>query len=111
SQPPEYRSGLGKEGAEKIREFVQGGGKLLAMEGSADYAISTLDLPVRNIVKGMKAKDFNTHGSTLRVSVNAQHPLAYGMPEKTLILHWNGPVFDVTDKFHADQYDTVVRFE
>lgn len=111
SQPPEYRSGLGDAGAAAIREFVEKGGRLLAMEGSADYAIRILNLPVRNVVKGLPASQFNTHGSTLRVTVDTQHPLGYGMAEKTLALHWNGPVFEVKDKFHADLYQTFVRFE
>ena len=110
SQPPQYQSGLGKEGAEAIKRFVEGGGKLLAMEGAASYAIEALGLPVRNVVEGKRSNEFNTHGSTLHVTVDTQHPLGYGLPAETLILHWNGPVFEVMDQFHADEYETVVRF-
>ncbi len=111
SQPPQYRSGLGEKGAAAIREFVEKGGRLLAMEGSADYAIRALNLMVRNVVKGLPASQFNTHGSTLHVTVDTEHPLGYGMPKNTLALHWNGPVFEVKDKFHADEYQPFVRFE
>ncbi len=108
--PPEYRSGLGKEGADAIKKFVEEGGRVIAPEGSADYMIEKLNLPVRNIVKGVPLSEFNTHGSTLRAKVEVQDPIGYGMPEETLVFHWNGPVFDVIDGFHAGEYDIPVRF-
>ena len=111
SQPPEYRSGLGQKGAEAIRAFVEQGGRLLAMEGSADYAIKVLHLPVGNVVEKLSRDEFNDLGSTLRVTVDPAHPIGYGMPSDTLILHWNGPVFEVKDHFHADEYPIIVRFQ
>lgn len=111
NMPPEYRSGLGDKGAAAIREFVEKGGRLLAMEGSSDYAIKVLGLPVRNILDKVSRDEFNDLGSTLRVNVDPKHPMGYGMPAEALILHWNGPVFEVTDRFHADQYPIIVRFQ
>lgn len=111
SQPPEYRSGLGQKGAEAIRAFVEQGGRLLAMEGAADYAIKVLHLPIGNVVEKLPRSEFNDLGSTLRVTVDSTHPIGYGMPSDTLILHWNGPVFEVKDRFHADQYPIIVRFQ
>ena len=111
NMPPEYRSGLGDKGAAAIREFVEKGGRLLAMEGSSDYAIKVLGLPVRNILDKVSRDEFNDLGSTLRVNVDPKHPMGYGMPAEALILHWNGPVFEVSDRFHADQYPIIVRFQ
>lgn len=45
------------------------------------------------------------------VKVDPKHPVGYGMPEKALILHWNGPVFEISDKVNSEKYHTVVRFE
>ena len=111
NMPPEYRSGLGDKGAAAIREFVEQGGRLLAMEGSSDYAIKVLGLPVRNILDKVSRDEFNDLGSTLRVTVDPKHPMGYGMPAEALILHWNGPVFEVTDRFHANEYPIIVRFQ
>ena len=43
--------------------------------------------------------------------MDSKHPVGYGMPEKALILHWNGPVFEISDKVNSEKYHTVVRFE
>ncbi len=110
NQPPKYQSGLGTEGARAIKEFVENGGRLLTMGHSCDYAIKTLGIGVKNVVGGKPFAEFNTHGSTLHVKVDAQHPVGYGMPEKALILHWNGPVFEISDTANSDKYHTVVRF-
>lgn len=111
NQPPKYQSGLGTEGAQAIKEFVENGGRLLTMGHSCDYAIKTLGIGVKNVVKDKPFAEFNTHGSTLHVKVDVQHPVGYGMPEKALILHWNGPVFEISDTANSDKYHTVVRFE
>ncbi len=110
NQPPKYQSGLGTEGARAIKEFVENGGRLLTMGHSCDYAIKTLGIGVKNVVGGKPFAEFNTHGSTLHVKVDARHPVGYGMPEKALILHWNGPVFEISDTANSDKYHTVVRF-
>ena len=39
AQPDEYMSGIGKEGAQKILEFVEKGGRLLAFNQSCDFAL------------------------------------------------------------------------
>lgn len=111
NQPPKYQSGLGTEGTAAIKEFVENGGRLITMGHSCDYAIQTLHIGVKNVVKDKPFAEFNTHGSTLHVKVDVQHPVGYGMPERALILHWNGPVFEISDKVNSDKYETVVRFE
>lgn len=109
-QPPEYMSGLGKEGAAKIKEFVEKGGRLLAVNQSCDFAIEELGLGVKNIVAGVPAKVFNTHGSTLRAVVDHSCRTCYGMPNETYVFHWNGPVFEVADMFDADNYKISMRY-
>ena len=111
NQPPKYQSGLGVEGGKAIKEFVENGGRLLTMGHSCDYIIKTLGIGVKNVVNGKPFAEFNTHGSTLHVNVDVQHPIGYGMPEKALILHWNGPVFEISDTANSTKYHTVVRFE
>jgi hypothetical protein len=109
-QPEEYQSGLGDEGALAIKEFVENGGRLLAFNQSCDFAIDACDLPVVNIVKGKPFKEFNTHGSTLNVEIDNTDSMAYGMPEKGIIFHWNGPVLTVNEKLNAHNFKVVVKF-
>ncbi len=72
--PPEYRSGIGSEGVNAIRDFVQKGGTLVTLGGATDFAITRLGLPVRNVVAGLDSKEFFCPGSTLRVRVDNTHP-------------------------------------
>jgi len=48
--PPEYRSGLGKDGLEKLKEFVNRGGLLVCLGSAGNFAIEKFDLQLRNIV-------------------------------------------------------------
>ncbi len=110
AMPAEYLSGFGPEGAQKIKEYVEKGGRLLAFNKSCDFAINYLGLGVKNIVYRLPASKFNTHGSTLKVTVDNQQQVCYGMPENTLIYHWDGPSFEINDGFSADNYSIAVKY-
>ena len=92
---PKYSGGLGEEGAERLREFVEQGGTLVTWDGSARYAIRHLDLPVRNVLADLKRSDFYCPGSLLAVLVDTGHPLSYGMPSLAAVMFNEGPAFDI----------------
>ena len=108
--PPEYRSGIGEEGVKKLREFVEAGGTLVTLGRASDFAIEELKLPIRNVVKDLKPKDFLCPGSTLKVRVNMDHPLAYGVAEDCLILFRNFPVFEIQKTMNNEDYQVVVSY-
>ncbi len=66
---PAYVGGLGAEGAEELRRFVREGGRLVCLDASCEYAIEELNLPVKNVVKGLSTADFYAPGSILRAGV------------------------------------------
>jgi len=45
------------------------------------------------------------------VHVDNSHPLAYGMPEESLVLYRNSPVFEVVPGRFNEDYQTVVRYQ
>jgi hypothetical protein len=108
--PPEYRSGIGADGVNAIKDFVQKGGTLLTLGGATDFAISRLGLPVRNVVEGLSSKEFFCPGSTLRVLIDNTNPLAYGMPAEGLVLFHYSPAFDVMPTDFNDRNDIIVRY-
>ena len=93
--PDEYKSGIGEEGVEKLKEFVEAGGALVTLGAASEFAIEELELPVANVLKDLKPKDFLCPGSTLRVDVNRGSPIAYGIPVDLLIVFRNHPAFQV----------------
>ena len=108
--PLEYRSGIGEEGIDAIKEFVQGGGTLVALNQACNFAIEKLDLPVQNILASKSAKDFYCPGSTLHANINTSHRLTYGMPDETLIFFWNGPTFRVKPSFSNEKCEILVQY-
>jgi hypothetical protein len=109
--PPEYRSGLGKEGVDALKTFVQKGGTLVTLAGACNFAIEKLELSVRNVATNLSSSELWCPGSTLRVRFDTANPLAYGMPSQGLALYLGGnPAFEITPGEHNERYETVVRF-
>jgi hypothetical protein len=109
--PPEYRSGIGKEGVEALKVFVEKGGTLVTIGGASNFAIEKLELSLRNVVANRSSKEFWCPGSTLRVNFDNTHQLGYGMPPEGLALYLGGnPVFEITPSEHNERYEIVVRF-
>jgi hypothetical protein len=107
--PPEYRSGIGEDGVAAIREFADAGGTVVAMAGATEFAIRALDLGVRDALDGLDSMEFFCPGSTLRVQVNTDSPIAWGMPQDTLALFWDSPAFEITSR-EAYDYDRIVTY-
>ena len=78
--PPEYASGIGKEGTKNLKDFVAGGGTLIALAQSGELLIDEFNIPVRNVLAKAKAEAFSCPGSILRVSLDRNHPVTYGLP-------------------------------
>jgi len=50
--PLQYAGGMTERGAEAISVFVRGGGTLVCLDGSSNFAIARLNLPVVNVLGG-----------------------------------------------------------
>lgn len=64
--PEAYAGGLSPEGANAIEEFVRGGGRLVTLGSSSQWAIDLLELPLIDVTRGEGADDFSCPGSVLR---------------------------------------------
>jgi hypothetical protein len=93
--PEEYTGGIGAEGVKALREFVEQGGTLIFLNRASDFAIEQFNLPVRNIVAGLKRTEFFVPGSILRVELDTAHPIAKGMPRESIAWVENSPVFEI----------------
>lgn len=97
SMPEQYVGGLGDVGTAAIQRFVEQGGWVVAFDGAVDYAISTFDLPFRNIVRGVDSQDFFLPGSIIQLEVDPNHPIGYGMDEDAVTLFARSQVLERTD--------------
>ena len=108
--PPEYRSGIGKEGVKAIKQFVLHGGTLVTLNHACGFAIEKLDLKVKNLLQGKSANEFFCPGSTLRTHIDVNHQLGYGMPTEGLIFAWDSPAFEILPSRFNQRYEIVVRY-
>jgi hypothetical protein len=95
SMPEELTGGLGTEGVKALREFVEQGGTLVTLNAASDFAIEQLELPVRDVTKGLKRTEFYCPGSILRTFLDTAHPLAAGMSRESVAWVEDSPVFEI----------------
>jgi hypothetical protein len=110
SIPGEYAGGLGEGGVQALREFVSGGGTLIAFNNASDVVIEGLGLPVTNILAGLKNDQFFCSGSLLRVELrDTSHPGLWGMPRDPIVMFERGPAFEPKPGFRGTVLATYPR--
>ena len=95
--PAPYPGGLGTQGAGALRQFVQDGGTLVALNDASRFVIQQLLLPVRNVLEGVADDEFYAPGSIFRLELDPSHPIARGMPAQSIAWYEGGPAFEVLD--------------
>ena len=95
SMPDEYTGGVGKEGVENLRKFVENGGTLVFLNRASNFAIDQFDLPVKDVTRGLNRTDFFIPGSILRTELDTTHPIAKGMPKESIAWFENSPAFEI----------------
>ncbi len=99
SVPVQYEGGIGQEGIRALDAFIRSGGTLVCMNGSSRFAIDELNLPVKDVTRGLARDAFSAGGSILEVTVDPAHPVMAGMPSKAKIFFSQSPVFNTTEGF------------
>jgi hypothetical protein len=102
SYPDSLRGGLGEQGASSLSQFVQSGGTLIAFNEASEYAIEALQLPVRNVLAGVRSQDFYAPGSILGVELRRDHPIAQRFTASVPAIWFeDSPAFEITDASRA----------
>ena len=108
--PPEYRSGIGEEGVEELKKFVEAGGALVCFDGACELAIKRFELNLKDMLEGVSSKEFFCPGSSLHACVDPMHPAAYGMPTDSLVFFWNSRAFEIIPSGDNDKYEVVASY-
>jgi hypothetical protein len=108
--PPPYSGGLGREGIEALKAFVNAGGTLVLLDRASELATAELGVDVRLLKVPPRRDDWEQQsgdtldntahelyapGSILRVLVDATHPVGFGMPDTAAVYFTNSVTFDV----------------
>ncbi|MBC7844580.1 MAG: hypothetical protein H7099_19880 [Gemmatimonadaceae bacterium] len=100
--PDSLRGGIGDQGAASLKAFVNDGGTLITFNDASEYAISTLDLPVKNVLDGVKNTEFYAPGSLLAITLDRAQAMTSRMTTPTPAAWFeDSPAFEVTDPTRA----------
>ena len=91
---------------------MQKGGTLVTLGTASNFAMEKLGVHARNLLADIPSKRFWCPGSTLKVNVDANSPLAYGMPREALALYLTGdPVFQILPTSSNEKYSVIVSYQ
>jgi Zinc carboxypeptidase len=93
--PPEFRGGLGNDGATKLKEFIESGGTIVALNKASSVYADKSSGDVTDVLDGVANKDFYVPGSILQVSVDTDSPIGFGSKPTVPIFFEQGPAFKI----------------
>jgi hypothetical protein len=89
-----YAGGVGEEGVEALEAFVEGGGTLLTFGRGDEVVLERFELPVKDALEGLEQPDFFLPPALLRIEVDTDHPLAYGMRSEAAAMFAGGRAYE-----------------
>lgn len=102
SVPGEYAGGIRPSGVESLREFVSGGGTLIAFNNASLFVIDQFGLPVTDVLANLKPDEFYCSGSLLRVEIpDSARPGLWGLPLDPAVMFERGPAFATKPDFRG----------
>ncbi|MBI1966539.1 MAG: peptidase M14 [Gemmatimonadetes bacterium] len=106
--PARYAGGIGESGASALSAFVRGGGTLVCLDGSSNFAVSQLNLPVVNVLageaSGSEVSRFYAPGSIFGVVLGGDSgggPTTLGLPDSLKIYFAESGAFEVRSPARA----------
>lgn len=95
--PAELAGGIGEPGVENLKKFVNAGGKLICFDDSCDMLVKRFELPMKNVLTGLKRSEFYNPGSVVKLDVDNTDPIAKGMRPDVAAYFTNSAAYEVTD--------------
>ena len=88
--PPEYEGGIGNEGIQVLKSFVEKGGILVTLNNACGLALKEFKVPVTNVLDRVERSKFFCPTSILKVKVNNKSPIGYGMAKEATVMFSRG---------------------
>ena len=96
--PPQYTGGLGDVGTAAVAAFVEGGGRVVAIESATDFVRDLFDLDIRDVTANLTSTDFYIPGSILRLVLDGSSELNEGMRGEVAAWYWRSSMaYEVND--------------
>jgi hypothetical protein len=108
--PEPYRMGLGQAGLDALEDFVEKGGRVVALGAATELFIEQWPIPVTNAAEGLSRDEFLIPGSIVNLQADITHPLAWGMSSDTHGFFSSNPFFEVGAPFPSQEVGVAVRY-
>jgi len=95
--PPEYSGGIGEVGLNNLKKFLEKGGSIVGLNGASDFLIKNFWLNVSNVVERIDKLKFYIPGSILKILLNENHPIAFGLDREINGLFYYSPIFETDE--------------
>jgi len=96
--PAPYSGGLAGQGSDEVRAFVRNGGRVVAIEGAAEYVADLFGLEIRDATSQLPNTEFFVPGSLLRLELDPDSQLTEGMGPEVAAWFWeDSRAFAVSD--------------
>jgi Zinc carboxypeptidase len=89
--------GIGDKGYVNLARFIEDGGTLICFDGSCSALIKQWQLPLRNVLEGLRSTDFYCPGSILGINVDTSTPIARTMSKDVNAYFINSSAFEITN--------------
>jgi hypothetical protein len=94
--PPEYEGGIGQEGVDALKAFVEKGGTVVLLNQACTLAFNEYDVPARNALQNVDRTKFFCPTSILKILVDNETPIGYGMPKEAGAMFVNSLALDTS---------------
>lgn len=94
--PAEFAGGIGDAGVENLKKFVRNGGRIVCLDDSCAMMIKRFDLPIKNVVNGLRRNAFYNPGSIVKIIVDTTDPIGRGLNEETPAYFSSSSAFEFT---------------
>jgi len=93
--PEEFAGGIGDEGVEQLKKYVEDGGRIVCFDRGCDLFIDKFTLPVRDALAGLKRDEFYDPGSIVKIDVNTRTKIGSGLPAELAAYFASSSAYDV----------------
>lgn len=103
--PPEYTKGIGTKGKQKLLDFIEAGGKIIAWGNSTEIFSGELKnkttneefrLPFSDISAPLEKSGLYMPGSFVKLNLKSDHPVTYGLEKEIGVFYRGKPVFSTS---------------
>ena len=93
--PPQYTGGMTQAGVDNIAAFARNGGTVVTLDSAAQFATQALGVAATDVTAGHEESELFIPGTLLRLKLNTNDPITWGMPAETAAFFSDSPAFSV----------------